>query len=194
MSMDATEQLARTVWQGQAVEARAFSQREIRAMYESFNRRIWWRNGREYAAAAVASAAFGWGAWQAQGAVQRAGHLLLIAAMAIIVLRLWTRGAARAPTALAAEQSCLEYHRSELRRQRALLQSVWRWYLGPLLPGLAVLYAAHALKAAQHGAGALLVVALGAGVTVAVLVGIGVSNQRAASRLGAQLAALEAES
>ena len=38
------------------------------------------------------------------------------------------------------ETACLAlaYHRRELMRQRALLQSVWSWYLAPLVPGLLV--------------------------------------------------------
>jgi hypothetical protein len=62
------------------------------------------------------------------------------------------------------------------------------------LPGLGVLYGAHALKAARHGVVALLAVAISAGVTAAVLIAVGAINQRAAARLEAQLAALDAES
>ena len=32
--------------------------------------------------------------------------------------------------------SCLEFHRSELVRQRDLLRSVWWWYLLPFVPGM----------------------------------------------------------
>jgi positive regulator of sigma E activity len=34
--------------------------------------------------------------------------------------------------------SCLDFHRRELVRQRDLLRSVWSWYLGPLVPGMVV--------------------------------------------------------
>jgi hypothetical protein len=44
----------------------------------------------------------------------------------------------------------LEFHRRELVRQRDLLRSVWRWYIGPIVPGLVVFYAG--IKP-QRGAG-----------------------------------------
>jgi Flp pilus assembly protein TadB len=193
MSMERPEEAARALWQGQAVETRQFSQREISAMYDRFNRQIRWRNGREYAAAALASGIFGWSAWQASDAGSRAGHLLVIAGLATITWQLWTRGGARTPAARAGAQSCLEFHRADLQRQAALLRSVWRWYLAPLLPGLGVLYVVHGLQAARHGVVAGVAVALGAGVSFAVLAGVGALNQRAAARLEAQLAALNAD-
>src|SRR4051812_29126999 len=112
MSKERQEQAARALWQGQALEARQFSQREISTMYNRFNLQIRWRNGREYAAAALAAGFFGWSAWQASDVGSRAGHLLIIAGLATITWQLWTRGGARTPVASAAAQSCLEYHRS----------------------------------------------------------------------------------
>jgi hypothetical protein len=46
--------------------------------------------------------------------------------------------AASAPAALGLTTG-LDFYRKELERQRALLSSVWRWYLGPFIPGLAVI-------------------------------------------------------
>ena len=33
----------------------------------------------------------------------------------------------------------ISFHRKELQRQRDFLRGIWRWYLLPMMPGLAVL-------------------------------------------------------
>jgi hypothetical protein len=75
----------------------------------------------------------------------------------------------------------IEFHRMQLERQRALLNSVWRWYLLPFVPGLLVLVVGAALEqriGPQRAAG----FALGA---IAVMIGGHVLNRRAAVRLQA---------
>jgi hypothetical protein len=46
----------------------------------------------------------------------------------------------------------LQFHRSELERQRDFISHIWRWYLGPLIPGMVVLTVASALaNSSSHG-------------------------------------------
>jgi len=123
------------LWQGQETEKMTITLDEIRFKATRFERRIHWRNMREYMAAAVVVAIFAANAWRQHG-WDRLPPLLLIAGTLYSMFELSRRGANAMP-AEAGMTACLDFYRRELERQRDALRSVWRWYLLPLVPGLA---------------------------------------------------------
>ena len=137
------EELSRA-WQNQAGENITMSLEEIRRRAGKFQRRIRWRNAREYAAVAVVVTVFGLYVKWFPSPVMRAGSLMIIAGALWVAYQLHRRAASQsAPTG--AFEHCLGFHRRELERQRDALANVWTWYLGPLVPGLAVFIAGTAV-------------------------------------------------
>ena len=102
-------------------------------------RKIEFRNAREYVAAFLVVVFFGYEFTRAADLLVRAGFALLIAGMVYLVWHLSSKGSWRPLPKDAGLSSCIEFKRRELERQRDLVSSVWRWYLGPLIPGMAVL-------------------------------------------------------
>ena len=126
------------VWQNQPVKRVEISREALRRTAQKVERRVRWRNLREYVAGAIAIVCFGYYIWRFPAPLVRLGCVLLIAGTLFVVYALHRRGAARAVPPEMAFHTCLEFHRKELERQRDLLRNVWTWYLLPLVPGLTV--------------------------------------------------------
>jgi hypothetical protein len=127
------------LWQSQKTEGVRMSVAEMQASAGKFQRRIQGRNAREYVASAVMVVFFGFEFWRAGDLLVRTGFALLIAGLCTLAWQLHVRGSWSPLPADAGLSSYVEYKRRELVRQRDALNSVWRWYLGPLVPGMAVL-------------------------------------------------------
>lgn len=124
------------LWQRQPVEGITMSVEEIRSRATKFEKKIFWRNFREYIAGAIAIVVLGVFFVGAHDLLNRSAFALLIAGMVYVMYQLHRRGAAKTmPTAAAAGPS-LAFYCGELKRQRDLTASVWSWYLGPFVPGL----------------------------------------------------------
>jgi hypothetical protein len=161
---------------------------DIHVRAERFQSRIRVRNWIEYAAGAVVIVAFTAMALEAPNWGVRAGTGLIILGVFIIAWNLATlAGAARRDEGMA----WADFHRAELVRQRDALRSVWRWYLAPVVPGLAVFIAASAFSTGLPLAGGLVVTLLGFAWIGAVFAAIAWINARAARRLDAEIAALD---
>ncbi|HKE19069.1 MAG TPA: hypothetical protein VKB80_29545 [Kofleriaceae bacterium] len=106
----------------------------------SFRRTIRRRNVREYAAVAIVVAVVGVRAALADTMLVRVACVATIAGALYVAFYLRRHGASEPAELAACTADHLEHHRRQLERQRDLLASVWRWYLGPLVPGL-VLFA-----------------------------------------------------
>lgn len=154
---------------------------EVRALADKFERTVSRRNRREYVAAAFVVVWFGVWAWFAQSAVIALGCWLVALAALYVVYHLHRHGAARRPGGEQEVMSCLEFHRSELVRQRDLLASVWWWYLLPFVPGMLLILLGYSLARPERW---LLVPGIFAAVT---FVGIGLLNQRVAHKLQRRL-------
>ncbi|MEZ6023153.1 MAG: hypothetical protein R3C16_07045 [Hyphomonadaceae bacterium] len=164
---------------------------DIHVRAERFQSRIGQRNLIEYIAAASVVGVFGWFALTIPLAIAQLGSLLIIAGALYVTwkLRSIAGGQQKDPAV-----SWADFHRSELMRQRDALRSVWRWYLGPLLPGFLV-FVAGVVFAPENPAPllaklAMLVSVLGFG--AAVFGFIGWINAIGAKRLDQEIAKLDA--
>ena len=124
----------KSLWQNQSVEPVQMSLEEIRQKAERFQKKIRHRNLREYVAAVLVVAGYGFYIWFLP--YVRVGSVLVIAGTLYVVYQLHKRGAAKPVPESLALGTCVEFHRLELERQRDLVRNVWKWYLLPLVPGM----------------------------------------------------------
>jgi len=129
------------IWQCQPTEGIKMSADEIRNRALRFEKRIFWRNTREYAGALIAAAVFAVSFVRIDDIGMRAAFAVLIAGLGYVVYELHKRAAA-IPASEMGAKPYLQFHRQELERQRDYLRHIWRWYLGPLVPGMLALAAA----------------------------------------------------
>jgi len=128
----------RSLWLNQQSESTSLSAEELRQAAHKLEKRVLWRNLREYAATAIVVAAFGYYFYKFHTLLLRFGSCLTIAGVLLMAFNLHRKGAASTMARAMDSQSCVDFHRSELVRQRDLLSSVWKWYLLPLIPGMTV--------------------------------------------------------
>jgi hypothetical protein len=179
------------LWQGQQTEGFRMSVEQIRMSAGKFQRKIGWRNAREYAAALFVVIFFGFQFVRAGDLLARIGFGTVIASMFYIVWVLHSKGSTRALPKDAGLASCVQFQRRELERQRDLVSSVWRWYLGPMIPGLAILILAFGRANPNHLKHPSILIALEAIVFGATFLGIAKLNSRAAQRLQKRIDELE---
>ena len=176
----------RSVWQNQPVEKTPMPLEEIQRRARRFEKRIDRRNLREYAGAAIGIAAYTFYIFIFHSLVIRAGSVLVIAGVLYVVVQLYRRASSGSLPADLGVAASVEFHRRELVRQRDMLRSVWRWYIAPIVPGLAVFSAG---SIPPHSpAWAYLWLALFFFVTLGGIVWL---NRRAADRLDRQIAELD---
>jgi len=133
------------VWQSQPVEGTKMSAEAIRLRAGKFERRIARRNLRESIIALGVIALFCYylatsGEW-----IYRVTWGLFILGMAWTVINLHRKGSPRSMHSDLGSASCLEFFCAELERQRDLIENVWPWHLGPLLPGYLALNVAYVI-------------------------------------------------
>jgi uncharacterized membrane protein len=185
-----------TVWRNQPVASVQISLAELRQRAQKLEKRVLWRNLREYAASAIVIAIFGYYIWKYPAPMVRFGCVLVIAGVLFVMYMLHKRGHARAVPAEMAFRSCLDFHRGELERQRDLLRSVWTWYLLPFVPGLAVFllglfrWTMEQPNAPAHARAVMITFALTAAGCTLVFIGVGELNQWAARKLQREIDAL----
>jgi hypothetical protein len=171
------------LWQGQKSEGTRMSVEEVRLRAGKLEGKIYWRNAREYAASLAVVAYFAYELTKGPDALTGTGFVLIIAGMLVLMWQLHRKGSSRTLPAETGLASGVEFYKRELERQRDLVQHVWQWYLGPLVPGLVVVMVAMARANPHHlphngwiVAGYALVVAAG-------FVWVWKLNTRAARRL-----------
>jgi len=126
----------RDLWQSQDAAAHPMPIEELHRRAQALESKVRHRNWREYGAAILVAAfsvflLIARVPWHV-----RAGAGLTLAAIAIVCFHIYRYGSS-APRTDAATAS-REWYRHELERQRDLLSGVWKWYLGPMIPGLAL--------------------------------------------------------
>jgi hypothetical protein len=176
----------RNLWQNQAVEKVTITVDEIRQRATRFERRIYWRNVREYTAGVVVVAFLSIQLRTARG-WQLAPLLLLIVGTIYVLIQLHRRGSSRPVPADLGIKASMEFHRVELERQRDAVRSVWRWYLLPFMPGFIATWVQAGL---QHGVTGRLVIS--GVILIVLLVAVWWLNQSAARKLDRKIADLKA--
>ncbi|GIX18400.1 hypothetical protein [Erythrobacter cryptus] len=182
------------LWHAAAGDATFTDPAACAARADAFARQIARRNRRERWAAYVQLPV--WGALAAFFAAR--GEALIAAALVLIALGLLAvlANLARRATNLPAlpEEPCLAHLARQYRRQHAALRAVPRWYLAPLLPGIAGFYAAVTARVAERAgwSAALEGVLWPFAVTFGLFAIVLVLNRLAARALAAELARIEA--
>jgi uncharacterized membrane protein HdeD (DUF308 family) len=176
----------RNVWQNQPVENAPMPLEEIQRRARRFEKRIDRRNLREYAGAALGIAAYTFYFFIFHSLVIRAGSVLVIVGALYVVVQLHRRASSGSLPEDLGVAASIEFHRRELVRQRDLLRSVWRWYIAPIVPGLAVFLAGTMPPHSPFWVYLLLALFF-----LVILGGIVWLNRRGADRLDRQIAELD---
>lgn len=185
----------RTLWKEQTMQATRFAPDELQRQSDCLARAVRRRNRVEYAAAGLVALLFaasalgflGMPPGELQKIMHVAGSLLMIAGAAVVSWQLHRRTSVQPPNPGTRETSI--YHLAELERQRDALKAVWLWYIGPLLPGFAVLFAGAWLNPDADR----MVLAFIQAIVVLVLIGVIALNWRAASRMQREIERLREE-
>jgi hypothetical protein len=168
----------RSLWRRDDATLTPLPLTEIKARAASFRRTIGRRNRREYIATAVVSLIFGLYALILPGTLLKAGSLLVIAGGLVMAWQMSRRTARADPAAEAADVRA--YYRAQLMTEENMLANVGIWYLGPLVPGLAVFMAG---LARAGGFGSVAGFIAFAAIPALVFLGIWLLNRRAAAML-----------
>ena len=129
---------AQRLWQDQPVEGITMSVETIRKRAAKFERKILWRNVREYVAALIAAALLGYFLVTAKDVFARVTFGLFIAGLLWMVVQLHRKGSVMTMPAGLGTLTSLQFYRTQLERQREAVDTVWSWYLAPLIPGFLV--------------------------------------------------------
>ena len=127
------------IWQSQPVEVTKMSLTEIRRRADKFERRIWWRNAREYVVGLIGVAVYVSFFLKTHDSPHRVAYGFFIAGIVWILIQLHRKASARSIALESDTATTLRTYRSELERQRDALMNVWPWYLAPLAPAFVVL-------------------------------------------------------
>lgn len=128
----------RDIWQNQETEVMKLSIAELRAKAMKFQKGIRLRNLREQVACIFVIISFAGAYRMIPLTIPRISFALIIAGTVYVAWYLQARGAAPALPAEMGRSNCIDFYRRELEKQRDLLRNVWKWYLGPLIPGMAL--------------------------------------------------------
>jgi hypothetical protein len=180
-------------WQASVAEAPLPPVGELRTGADRFYRQIRRRNRVEYGAAVLVVLCFSAYTILLPSPIARIGALLVVLGTLYVVWQLDRRASAIAPPPAEAALPLIVHQRAQLVRQRDALAAVWRWYLLPFVPGLAVMMLGPMIA---RDPAMLLHMALNESLSILSLIlvfgGIWWLNRRAANMLGRKIAELDA--
>ncbi len=187
------EEFVRGSWQDGAAAAPLPPLEELRGRADRFRRKIVRRNWIEYAAGIFVLVAFGFGMVTAPLEALRIGCALTVGGTLVILWQLHRRASPLTPMEQGGQLSVLDYQRRELVRQRDALDSIFTWYLLPLIPGIVVLYASPMLSLPMaQWAWPPMDVVRPMGLTAVFFAFVYLLNKRAARQLQGQIDEIEA--
>jgi len=185
----------RQLWLEEPASVPAIDSRAIERAARRLRRRVWIRNLSEWSAAVVLVPLALDGVLHGTRLVTQLGLCAIAIAAIYVSAELYRRGRLGQQPPSASTAEFLQHHVHALGRQAELLESVWRWYLIPFVPGISLIYADVAWAAVARTGGALSgwvwLTLVGAWLlTGLVFVGIGMLNRRTALGLRREMAAL----
>jgi hypothetical protein len=181
----------RELWQAQGSGSAPMPLEELRRKAGLFRSRIVRRNLREYAAAAVVAMWFSYCAWRVTDPLARVGNALVVTGDLYVVFELHRRASAPAAPGALEWLACVEFHRAQLVRQRDALASVWKWYIGPFVPGMVILLTGGIIAGFRHSLRIGLLSLIPAAFVGLVFWGVGRLNRKAADWIQRQIDALD---
>jgi hypothetical protein len=190
MSREAPLDRFQLLWQERERQPIELAVDQIARRADAFRRTIRRRNAREYVAAAVVVAVFGAYAVLADAVLVRVACATTIAGALYVAYYLRRYGAPEPADLAVCTADHLALHRRQLERQRDLLASIWRWYLGPLVPGLVLFAVSKPIEESKFATGSWIGAAISLSVGALVFVGIAKLNRMAARRLQREIDAL----
>lgn len=134
------------LWQSQPVEVTKMSVEELRNRAGKFERKIRFRNIREYVASLIAAGLLGYFYIGAHEVASRVTLALFIAAMLWIVIALHYTGSAKSTPLDQDTRTTQQFYRAELQRQLHVVKNVWWWYLAPMFPGCIAFTVSYVMK------------------------------------------------
>ena len=173
----------RALWQSGDAGIAPLPLAEIKRRAGMLSNSIARRNRREYIAVGIVALIFALYAVFLPGYWLKAGSLLIIAGALFVGRQLARRTSRPDPGAEAAD--IRTHYRARLVTEEHMLMRVGRWYLAPLLPGLAVFLAGLAPGLSPLGFAAL------AAAHALLFLGIWLLNRRGAAMLRRQIARLD---
>ena len=200
MTDEPIEESAKSVWQSQPSlqtpgEPAPMLLVELKQKMTRLEKRLFWRNTREYIAAVFVVGMYTLYIWKLTPILMRVGSGLVIAGTLFAMVQLHRRGARKFAAAEQSMTACMDFLRSELERQRDALRTVWSWYLLPFIPGMSVFFLGTAMKSAGNPVDwgrALLTFAITMGSVIFAFVVVILVNLRAARKLQKQIDDLDA--
>lgn len=123
-----------SIWQSQSVKSVLMTPDQLRARASTFQRRIRWRNIREYVAIGIVVPWIGLSIVHFQGVLARTGCSMLVIWALFAAYFQHRYGSSRDLPTTPGLQHCLAFHRQELERQRDFARSS-PWGLAPAVPG-----------------------------------------------------------
>jgi hypothetical protein len=147
-----TDDPAKQAWQASVELAGAPPLEDVRKGADKLYRTIRLRNRIEYTACVVAIVVFAYQLFSAPTVFHTVGLVLLIAAIIFMALQLYRRTDPVSPDA-AGTMPIYAFQRGQLVRQRDALKSIVAWYVLPMLPGMAFVFAGNGLDPEIEAAG-----------------------------------------
>lgn len=168
--------------------------RDIHVRAARLQDRVRNRNWREYIVAAFLVVAFSWIAWITPDLLVKIGAVLSVVGVIYVSVRLGTLARAGSPRDLALAENWVAFYRGELMRQYTALDSLWRWYLAPLVPGMVLIMAGGALTPDNPAPlfAKLIVLGVGLAFAAAVFWGVYWLNKIAAGKIKAEIDRIDA--
>ena len=173
------------VWREQPHGRQAMTLDEIRTKARKFERKVQrWRSvGGLTVALLIAKNA--WEVWRDTDVIERAGDLMMLAALLYVVFRFARDARATTAPATLGQLGCLEHYRRQLVGQRELSRDGWKFVL-PFVPGLGLIVVGRALEGRPPTQVALMIA-----IAVAILAGVVWVIARGERRLEQEIAALD---
>jgi hypothetical protein len=182
-----------SIWKNQKQEKFSMSLADIHTRATKFQTRVRTRNWIEYVAAGFVIVFFLWTAAMTPAPLIQTGAVLIALGAAYVCWKLYELGRAAPQSELDAATSLADFHRAELVRQRDALNTVWRWYLAPFVPGMIVFLAGVAFAPELDAPlwAKFVVFGLGLAIEIAVFTIVAGINAVVVKRLDKEIAALD---